>query len=105
MRRADRTGADIIPDRRSVETGGGALRRAAQATNEWYDHTPLQPAERRATALSSSSQRLHEDDLAHVLGQEEWEVALLPAIAEATRCTDETIQSRSSPAGRAMLCT
>ena len=32
-------GADIIVIDDPLEAGGGALRRAAKAANDWYDHT------------------------------------------------------------------
>jgi hypothetical protein len=56
-----------------------------QAANEWYDHTLYSRLnDKLSGAIVLVIHRLHEDDLAgHVLGQEDWDVVLLPAIAEA----------------------
>src|SRR5439155_22779843 len=55
-----------------------------QAANEWYDHTLYsRPNDKRSGAIVLIMHRLHEDDLAgHVLEQEPWEVVRLPAIAD-----------------------
>ena len=55
-----------------------------QAANEWYDHTLYSRLnDKLSGAIVVIMHRLYEDDLAgHVLGQEEWDVVRLPAIAE-----------------------
>jgi predicted phage terminase large subunit-like protein len=60
-----------------------------QGANEWFDHTLYSRLnDKQQGAIVLIMHRLHEDDLVgHVMGQEDWEVVRLPAIAE----EDETI--------------
>jgi len=60
-----------------------------ESANEWFDHTLYSRLnDKHSGAIVVIMHRLHEDDLVgHVLGQENWELVRLPAIAEA----DETI--------------
>ena len=77
-------GADLIiiddplkPDEALSETQRNAV-------NDWYDHTLYSRMNDKQTGcIIIIMQRLHEDDLVgHVLEQEDWEHARLPAIAE-----------------------
>jgi hypothetical protein len=63
-------------------------------SNEWYGQTLYsQLNDTRTGAIILIMHRLHEDDLTgHVLAQEDWEIVLLPAIAE----DDETWGSTPS---------
>jgi hypothetical protein len=60
-----------------------------ESANEWFDHTLYSRLnDKHSGAIVLIMHRLHEDDLAgHVLGQEDWQLVRLPAIAE----EDETI--------------
>jgi predicted phage terminase large subunit-like protein len=55
-----------------------------RAANEWYENTLYSRLnDKNLGCIIIIMQRLHEDDLVgHVLGQENWEVVCLPAIAE-----------------------
>jgi predicted phage terminase large subunit-like protein len=55
-----------------------------KAANDWFDHTLYSRLnDKRTGCIIIIMQRLHEDDLVgHVLEQENWELLLLPAIAE-----------------------
>jgi hypothetical protein len=55
-----------------------------QAGNDWFDHTLYSRLnDIRTGGIILIMHRLHEDDLTgHVLGQEDWEIVRLPAIAE-----------------------
>jgi hypothetical protein len=80
-------GADLIiidDPLKPEEALSQAQRRAA---NEWFDHTLYSRLnDKRRGGIVLVMHRLHEDDLVgHVLGQEDWELVSLPAVAE----TDE----------------
>ena len=61
-----------------------------ESANEWFDHTLYSRLnDKQQGAIVVIMHRLHEDDLVgHVLGQEDWELVRLPAIAE----EDETMR-------------
>lgn len=83
-------GADfiIIDDPLKPDEAVSETRR--QAVNDWFDHTLYSRLNNKCTGcIIIVMQRLHEDDLVgHVMGQEQWELLRLPAIAE----EDETHQ-------------
>ena len=78
-------GADIIIIDDPLKPEEALSRAQRQAANEWFDHTLYSRLnDKLSGAIVVVMHRLHEDDLAgHVLGQEEWDVVRLPAIAEA----------------------
>ena len=80
-------GADIIVIDDPLKPEEALSETQRQACNEWYDHTLYsRQNDKRHGAILIIMQRLHEDDLAgHVREQEPWEVLNFPAIAE----TDE----------------
>jgi hypothetical protein len=82
-------GADIIIIDDPLKPEEALSEAHRQAANEWFDHTLYsQLNDKHTGAIILIMHRLHEDDLAgHVLGQEDWEIVRLPAIAE----EDETI--------------
>jgi hypothetical protein len=77
-------GADflIIDDPLKPEEALSQTQRAA--VNDWFDHTLYSRLnDKRTGCIIIIMQRLHEDDIVgHVLGQEDWKVLRLPAIAE-----------------------
>jgi predicted phage terminase large subunit-like protein len=77
-------GADfiIIDDPLKPEEALSQTQRAA--VNDWFDHTLYSRLNDKKTGcIIIIMQRLHEDDLVgHVLGQEDWKLLRLPAIAE-----------------------
>src|SRR5438477_10030897 len=83
-------GADIILIDDPLKPEEALSEAQRQAANEWYDHTLYSRLnDKRHGAIVIIMQRLHEDDLVgHVLGQEQWEILRLLAIAE----TDEEHQ-------------
>jgi predicted phage terminase large subunit-like protein len=93
-------GADIISIDDPLKPEEALSATPRQATNEWYDSTLYsRQNDEQHGAIVIIMQRLHEDELVgRVLGQEEWEVLSIPAIAE----TDEGTRSRRSgdPAAR-----
>ena len=82
-------GADLIIIDDPLKPEEALSQAQRQAANDWFDHTLYSRLnDKRNGAIVMIMHRLHEDDLVgHVLGQENWELVRLPAIAEA----DETI--------------
>jgi predicted phage terminase large subunit-like protein len=82
-------GADIIIIDDPLKPEEALSEAHRQGANEWFDHTLYSRLnDKQQGAIVLIMHRLHEDDLVgHVLGQEDWEVVCLPAIAE----EDETI--------------
>jgi len=77
-------GADIIIIDGPLKPEEALSQTQRWAANEWFDHTLYSRLNDKHTgAIILIMHRLHEDDLVgHVLGQEDWEVVRLPAIAE-----------------------
>jgi hypothetical protein len=82
-------GADIIIIDDPLKPEEALSEAHRQGANEWFDRTLYSRLnDKQQGAIVLIMHRLHEDDLVgHVLGQEDWEVVRLPAIAE----DDETI--------------
>jgi predicted phage terminase large subunit-like protein len=89
-------GADfiIIDDPLKPEEALSGTQRTA--VNDWFDHTLYSRLnDKRTGCIIIIMQRLHEDDLVgHVLGQEDWKLLRLPAVAE-----DEELHTIQSPLG------
>jgi len=77
-------GADIIIIDDPLKPEEALSEAHRQAANEWFDHTLYSRLNDKHTgAIILIMHRLHEDDLVgHVVGQEDWEIVRLPAIAE-----------------------
>jgi hypothetical protein len=92
-------GADLIVIDDLLKPEEALSQTQRQAANEWYDHTLYSRLnDKLSGAIVLIMHRLHEDDLAgHVLEQEPWEVARLPAIAdEAEAYQVETVFGQQS---------
>jgi hypothetical protein len=90
-------GADLIIIDDPLKPEEALSQAHRQGANEWFDHTLYSRLnDKQQGAIVLIMHRLHEDDLVgHVLGQEDWEIVRLPAIAE----DDETIVVEN-PLGR-----
>ena len=90
-------GADVILIDDPLKPADAMSQRRRAAANEWFDSTLFRDSTtRQRGAIVIVMQRLHEDDLAgHVLEQDGWDVCPFPAIAEA----DELFEIET-PAGR-----
>ncbi len=77
-------GGDIIVIDDPLKPEEALSRTQRRRVNDWYDHTLYsRQNDKRHSAIVLVMHRLHEDDLtAHVLAQENWEVARFPALAE-----------------------
>ena len=94
-------GADIIliDDPLKPEEALSAVRR--KAANEWFDHTLYSRLnDKRHGAIVIIMQRLHEDDLAgHVLEQEPWEVVRSRRSPKSRKCTRLRRSGDHEPSG------
>lgn len=77
-------GADMIILDDPLKPDDALSETKRNGVNEWYDNTLLSRLNNKQTGvIILVMQRLHQDDLVgHVMGQEDWEVLSLPAIAE-----------------------
>ncbi len=77
-------GADIIIIDDPLKPDEALSQTQRKAVNDWFDHTLYSRLnDKRSGVIIIIMQRLHEDDLVgHVLGQEQWRLLRLPAIAE-----------------------
>ncbi|WP_421882730.1 phage terminase large subunit [Methylibium sp.] len=86
-------GADFIIIDDPLKPDDGLSESQRTAVNNWYDSTLLSRLNnKKSGCIILIMQRLHQDDLVgHVLGQDDWTVLNLPAIAE----TDEAHEMKS----------
>lgn len=86
-------GADFIIIDDPLKPDDGLSESQRTAVNNWYDSTLLSRLNnKKSGCIILIMQRLHQDDLVgHVLGQDDWTVLNLPAIAE----TDEAHEAQS----------
>jgi len=77
-------GADLIVIDDPIKPDEALSEAQRRAANEWYENTLYSRLnDKKHGCIIIIMQRLHEDDLVgHVLGQEDWELVCLPAIAE-----------------------